>query len=231
MGKNINIMDVNIDICTAKEAMRLAIECMESEKLSIFELLTSNILLHLDAMPELKKELSEFELLIAGETTLLKAAGIADKKLIQEIENRVFLKMFMRYLKKNHKRVYLLAETKDENKEFQEYMNQFYCGIEIAGALSVTDEQKTDEQRTDDMIVNAINGSEVDCVLSILSSPLQEQFVVRNRNLLNTRVWLSLGREIIPVCKKKMKHNRLMQFVIRRILQKEIEKQKKNGGN
>ena len=32
------------------------------------------------------------------------------------------------------------------------------------------------ENRADDMLVNAINGAETDCVLSMLCSPLQEEF-------------------------------------------------------
>ncbi len=45
------------------------------------------------------------------------------------------------------------------------------------------------------MLVNAINGSEVDCVLSALSVPLQEDFIAKNRNLLDARVWIGVGKE------------------------------------
>ncbi len=48
------------------------------------------------------------------------------------------------------------------------------------------------EGRADDMLVNAINGSEVDCILSALSVPLQEEFSAKNRNLLDARVWVGV---------------------------------------
>lgn len=226
MNEKINIMDVRIDNCTAKEAMKTAVESIDSYPVSIFEIMTSDILLQLSAIPELKEKISEFDLLLPGEITLLDAAGITEKKYRQETENRVFLKMFMRYLNKQHKRVYLLAETSEEISEFQDYIRKFYNGIQIVGMLKVSE-----ESRTDDMIVNAINGSETDCILSILSSPLQEELILTIRNLLSAHVWLGLGKEIIPVCKRKMKQNWLTQFIVKRILQKEMEKGKKNGGN
>ncbi len=46
------------------------------------------------------------------------------------------------------------------------------------------------------MLVNAINGSEVDCILSALSVPLQEDFIAKNRNLLDARVWVGVGNRM-----------------------------------
>lgn len=226
MGKKINIMDVNIDRCSAKEAMKKAVKCMNTDPVSVFEILTSDLLLQLAIVPEIKEKMAEFELLLAGELTLLNAAGITDKKYLQETENREFLKTFMRYLHKHHKRVYLVAETEEEVQDFKAYMHKFYGGAQLVGTIKVSS-----ESRADDMVVNAINGSEADCVLSILSSPLQEEFIIKNRSLLNVHVWMNLGKEIIPVCRRKMKQNRFTQFIVKRILQKEIKKGNKNGGN
>ena len=50
--------------------------------------------------------------------------------------------------------------------------------------------------RADDMLVNAINGGEVDCVISALEPPLQEDFIIQNRALLNTALWVGLGSEM-----------------------------------
>lgn len=44
------------------------------------------------------------------------------------------------------------------------------------------------------MLVNAINGGEADCVIAILTPPVQEQFIARNRSQINTRVWLGAGK-------------------------------------
>ena len=42
-------------------------------------------------------------------------------------------------------------------------------------------------------VANRINGTENDCILSIISAPKQEEFIAKNKNVLNSRVWLGLG--------------------------------------
>ena len=80
------------------------------------------------------------------------------------------------------------------------------------------------------MLINAINGEEVDCVLSALSSPLQEELISKNRNVMNARVWLGLGKDGIPVVAKGIwwGQNRSV-FLWKQIFKKEIEKSKKRG--
>ena len=85
------------------------------------------------------------------------------------------------------------------------------------------------KNRADDMLINAINGEEVDCVLSALSSPLQEELISKNRNVMNARVWLGLGKDGIPVAAKGIGGGRIGQFFMKQIFKKEIEKSKKRG--
>ena len=67
------------------------------------------------------------------------------------------------------------------------------------------------------MLINAINGEEVDCVLSALSSPLQEELISKNRNVMNARVWLGLGKDGIPVVAKGIGGGRIGQFFMKQI--------------
>ena len=101
----------------------------------------------------------------------------------------LYLKMFMRYLHKNHKRLYLLVESEEEGQEAFRYLQKAYSGVQLVGLAKVSA-----EGRADDMLVNAINGSEVDCVLSALSVPLQEDFIAKNRNLLDEEFGSELER-------------------------------------
>ena len=83
------------------------------------------------------------------------------------------------------------------------------------------------QNRADDMLVNAINGGEVDCVLAALSAPLQEEFIVKNRGVLNTRIWLGLGKDILPVGRRGAGQKKFTQFFMKHIFKKEIEKRKR----
>ena len=169
MEHKISVLDVDIDTCTAKEALKKTIGFMESMPVNIVEMVTVDGLMQMDEMPELKGEIRKFDLVMAGDRTILEAAEVTEKKYLQETEGQLFLKLFLRYLHKNHKRVYLLVESEEEGQAFFDYLQKYYEGIQVAGLAKVSA-----QNRADDMLVNAINGGEVDCVIAALSAPLQE---------------------------------------------------------
>ena len=221
MSQRIDVLNVHIDNCSAKEAMQEIVSYMDSEPINIIEMVTSGSVMQIDNSFDVKERFSDFDLVLAGEKTLLEAAGVTDGKYLKEAEERTFLKMFLRYLHKHRKQVYLLAETEEGAHRFSDFLAKKYSGIHVAGIAKVSA-----ENRADDMIVNSINGSEVDCVFAALPSPLQEAFVLKNRCLMNARVWLGLGIEIHPTKKPKLGNGLLFQFILKKMLCKEIERRK-----
>lgn len=221
MNDKISVLDIDIDNYTAKEAMKETVRYMESDPVNVVELVTVDGLMQMDEFPELKDDVRKFDLVLAGDKTILEAADITDRKSIQETEGHVFLKMFFRYLHKNHKRIYLLVESEEEGRRVYEYLEHRYGSIQVCGMAKVSA-----QDRADDMLVNAINGAEVDCVLSLLSSPLREDFAVKNKNLFNVRLFLCLGKTMIPEEKRRFGSRKISQFLTKALFKKEIEKQK-----
>ena len=201
--------------------MQEALAYMESDLVSVIELVTIESLMELGTEAELKEEIENFDLILAGNKTILEAADVEEKRCLQETENHLFMKMFLRYLHKNHKRVYLLVETQEEGEAFFQYLEHYYRGIQIVGMAKVSA-----ENRADDMLVNAINGAETDCVLSMLCSPLQEDFAAKNRALLNTRILFGMGKAAPPWKETSFGKEKVTRFFTRRIFRKEMEKQK-----
>lgn len=223
MSSKISVLDIDIYNCTAKEAMKETMDYLQSELVSVIEMVTVDGLMQMDEMPELKADIRGFDLVLAGDRTILEAAEITDRKYLQETEGHVFLKMFLRYIHKNHKRIYLLVESEEEGQTAYAYLERSYGGVQIVGLAKVSA-----ENRADDMLVNAINGGEVDCVISTLSAPLQEAFIAKNKSVLNTRVFLGVGKGILPIGHRGFGQNRFTQFLMKRIFKKEMEKRKKN---
>lgn len=224
MSKKISVLDISIDNFTAKEAMQEALAYMESDLVSVIELVTIESLMELGTEAELKEEIENFDLILAGNKTILEAAEITDHKCLRETQDKTFFKMFLRYLARKHKRVYLLVESEEEGQKMFGHFEEYYRGTQIVGMAKVSA-----KNRADDMLINAINGEEVDCVLSALSSPLQEELISKNRNVMNARVWLGLGKDGIPVAAKGIGGGRIGQFFMKQIFKKEIEKSKKRG--
>ena len=65
---------------------------------NIVEMVTVDGLMQMDEMPELKGEIRKFDLVMAGDRTILEAAEVTEKKYLQETEGQLFLKLFLRYL-------------------------------------------------------------------------------------------------------------------------------------
>ncbi|MDE7038234.1 MAG: WecB/TagA/CpsF family glycosyltransferase [Lachnospiraceae bacterium] len=221
MNSKISVLDIDIDNCSAKEAMKKTMEYMGTEPVNIIEMATVNGLMQMDSMQQLKEDICGFDLVLAGDKTILEAADITDHKYLKETEGRVFLRMFMRYLHKNHKRIYLLVESEAEGQELYDYFQRYYYGLQVIGLAKVSA-----QNRADDMLVNDINGGEVDCILSTLKSTLQEEFIVKNRSFLDARLWLGLGKENIPVGRPGLAQGRIARFFVNRIFKKEMEKRK-----
>lgn len=219
MNEKINVLDVNIDSCTAKEAMKETIAFLESEPVSVIDVVSVDGLMQMNDLSELKARMNEFDLVLPGEKLILEAAEEA--RLPKEIDIKLYLKMFMRYLHKNHKRMYLLVESEEDGQEAFRYMQRTYSGIQLVGLAKVSA-----EGRADDMLVNAINGSEVDCILSALSVPLQEDFIAKNRNLLDARVWVGVGNRMFSDHRQVLGHGKLAKFLLNHIFKREMEKNK-----
>lgn len=222
MSETICVLDVKIDNCSAKQAMKASVEFMGTAATSVVELVTIETLMLARDKPELKKVIEQSDLVLPGQEEILEAAGVIDARYIQETRTQTYLRMYLKYLHKNHSRVYLLVETEEEADRLTAHLVSRYRGIQIAGAAKVA--SGTD---MDDMLVNAINGGEVDCVIAILSSPVQEEFIARNRSLINARMWLGAGKLMEPIYKGRSKGEKVAAFVDRMFFMRATRKNRK----
>lgn len=226
MGKKISVLDVQIDNCTAKEAMQKAMAYIRTEPLNVVELVTADVLIQAGEIPELKQNIECLDLVLAGERTILEGVGITDRRILQDVERQMFLRMFFRFLHKNHNRVFLLSDTKDDAQMFSEYLVSYYESMK--GSMEVVGmEIVPNDESADDMIINSINGAEVDCIIALLTSPKQEAFVQRNRQVLNAKVWIGVGQAMKARYKTGPYSGWLKEFLTKRIFKKELEKEKR----
>ena len=101
MCEKIEVLGVQIDGCTAKEAMQKVIGYMETEPINTVEILAGASVVELVETGDLREKLQQMELLVVGDQTLLKLSGVSDRTLLKEAETNLFLKMFLRYMKKS----------------------------------------------------------------------------------------------------------------------------------
>ena len=172
MQEKIQVLEVELDNCSAKEAMKRVVEHMSIERLNIVEMVTMNTLARFQESEEDATLFEAFDLVLPSDRGILQAAGIQDERRLKEVDDLLFIKMIMRYLQKNHISVFLLSETEASRLQLEKYINEEYGNLKIVDSTSLEERGSSD-----DMLLNVINGLEVECILSTLPSPL----VVRAR--------------------------------------------------
>lgn len=222
MCKKFEVLGVQLDGYTAKEAMQEAIRYMETEPISTIEILAGPSVIELMETGDLREKLAQMDLLVVGDRTLLELSGLEERGLLREAETNLFVKMFLRYLKKDHRKVFLLSSNEERQKSLREYLERYYSGIEISGAEIVED-----RPGVNDMIVNKINGAEIDCIISVLPSPLQEDFIGENKPVLDARIWMGLGEGMKSSWQKNNKKTLLQNFLVKFKLKSEMKKKEK----
>ena len=190
--------------------MKETIAFLESEPVSVIDVVSVDALMQMNDLPELKEKMNEFDMILPGEKLILEAAE--EPELPEEINMELYLKMFMRYLHKNHKRLYLLVESEEEGQEAFRYLQKAYSGVQLVGLAKVSA-----EGRADDMLVNAINGSEVDCVLSALSVPLQEDFIAKTEIFWMQEFGSELERRYSRLRKRGIRSGEIAKYLLNHI--------------
>ena len=188
MADSIEVMGVVLDCLNEKDAMLQAMQFMENDLVDTIEILSMNDLMNGREDMEWKNLVNECGLVIPGEAEILKAADAGGRNLEKETADHTFLKLFLKYLQKNQKKIFLLADTEEDLLRTADAVRRYSRGIKLTGSGVIKPDDNKEES-----LINEINGTETDCILSVLETPYQEQFIGRNRALLNAKVWLGCG--------------------------------------
>ena len=210
MKKKINVFDIELDAFSAKEAMKQIIQYLESETISLVEVVTLEMLMQRQNNPQWKEQMQKMDLVIPCEKEILEVSGICDKTVIKDLENKTLLKMFFKYLQKDKKKIFLLADQKEELGILRKMMTLYGRDVRIVGQAVLPE-----EGGRKDNVINEINGLEPDCIISNLPCPWQEAFITESYPLLNARVWFGCG----PMIQKEMDQKtagKLKHFFVKR---------------
>ena len=120
MKETINIFDVYMQNFTAKEAMKQVIAYLETESLHTIEIVTMDMLLKEQENVQWKDMVKKLDMVLPGEREILEAAGVQDKNSIRDAEEHIFLKLFLKYLQKNRKKIFLLADKEEQIQSLSE---------------------------------------------------------------------------------------------------------------
>ena len=95
MREMINVLDVNIAHCSAKQAIKAAVEYMDTPATSVIELATIEALMYARDDYSYREAIEQSDLVLPGQKDILEAAGITDSRSMSEIESQTFLRLWL----------------------------------------------------------------------------------------------------------------------------------------
>ena len=76
MNEKIQVLNIGIDDCTAKEAMKQTVEYMGTEPVSVIELVTVDTVMYASEEPKLRESIECVDLVLPGEKEILEGADV-----------------------------------------------------------------------------------------------------------------------------------------------------------
>lgn len=188
MNSKIEILGIRLDNYTVREAMLLVEGYLDHTVMNTIETISIETLVRAKKDDLLKECIESLDLTIVDEKEILLAAKAVSPQRIREIQERQFLKEFIRWMIRSEKTVYLFGMTEIQVEKLKAFLKEEYDEIRIAGS-SVLEKCTGDY----DGVVNEINIASPDIIFSVLPTPEQEYFLMENKGKMNAAVWYGLG--------------------------------------
>lgn len=181
-------MGILLDDYTVREALHQIESLSDDNVLRSIESISMQMLMEAEQDEELRNAISSLDLAIVGQKEILEVAGAGTMQRIKETEENDFFYEFLKRLERNHKRLFLLGETKEKNSRIKEKLIEQYPQLSIAGEYAL--ENCIGDQAA---VINEMNAATPDLVLSVLPSPTQEHFFWERKDKINARIWYGVG--------------------------------------
>lgn len=187
MCEKTDVLGVHIDYCGVDTSMERIAEMMKNDRMETVGVVTMNTLLLAAEDPTWKQYLESMDLTVIGDSEVLKAAGIQQGEIAEEVKEDEFIARFFWYMIQQKERIFVLGETPEEVEGLRSYLEDTYPGIEVAGGAAVG------EDTPPEGVMNEINSLTVDVIVSGLQGHRQDRLAIENRSQLNTKIWFCLG--------------------------------------
>lgn len=185
-------MGIWLDNYTVREAIMQVEAYLDNNVLNTIESITMQMLIDSENDPVLKEVISSLNLAVIGEKEIIQAAGIGTMQRIRETEENDFYYEFFKRVERNKKSVFLLGETDDKNRKMKAKLLKEFPKIIFAGEYAV-------ENCVGDLeaVINDMNATTPNVIVSILPSPMQEHFFWDHRDKMNANIWYGLGELVL----------------------------------
>ena len=188
MIKKIDIAGIQLDNYTVREMIMKIDRCMSERAFTTVEEINMDTL-HLAASDdEIKQAIEVLDYTVIAETGILSAASADTLQRWHEIEDHDYFYELFKRLERNHKSIFIIGDLESVIDEAVDFLRELFDRIKIVGSETLENSESVSEA-----VVNEINIASPDVVLSLLPSPQQEVFLLKNKDKLSTNLWYGIG--------------------------------------
>lgn len=188
MIKKIEILGIQLDNYTVREAIMQVESYLDNNILNTIESISMRMLIESESDPVVRDVIASLDLAVIGEKEIIQAAGDATMQRLEETEANDFTAEFFKRVERNKKSVFLLGETNEKIAAFREDLLEYYPKLLIDGEYAV-------ETCVGDLdaVINELNATTPDIIVSILPVPMQEHFFMEHKDKMNASIWYGMG--------------------------------------
>ena len=154
MLKKIDILGIEVDNYTVREAMMQVENYLDNTIMNTIETIDMKMLELAGQDETVRACIEQLDLAVIGEKEILIAADVHSSQRLSETINHDFFREFIKRIIRNHKRVFLLAETIAQEEQLEHFLVGKYEQIEVAGHCAI--EEKSNDFES---VVNEINSA------------------------------------------------------------------------
>lgn len=200
MIKQIQILGMTFPNYSLRDELQLAQEALRSERLCMFLTMSMQSLMKVSSSDseEEKSFVEQADLIVVEDPEILSVAGITSNQRIREASDHLFFAELMKRLQRGQQQIYLVASKNAALEKIKEILGERYEKLHIVGQYSI-------EEYPDDLdrMINEINSAAPDVILSVMPTPGQEEFLMKNRSKLLAKLWYGLGENYNLLLEKK----------------------------
>ena len=188
MIKKVDILGVQLDNYTVREAIMKVEGYLENNVLNVIECITTQMLIDLETDDVTKNVISSLDLAVIGDKEIIQVAGLDSMQRIRETEENDFYFEFFKRIERNKKTVFLLGEQAERISEVEKELKEDFPKIKIVGEYAIENCVGNLEG-----VINDMNAMTPDVILSVLPNPLQEHFLGEHKDKMNANIWYGIG--------------------------------------
>lgn len=196
--QKVNILGLELNDHTNKESAEMAQWFLNNGTLDVILYVDNTVLTQAGNDAELCRWIESAGLTQWASLDILEAAGVIGNGRRREVENREFLRELLHMAERDHKTVFILADSDDKTEYLRKTLRQLQPDLMIAGSAIAGD---NDEDIKND--INEINSVTPAIVIAMMDFRRQLEWLHGSDNMVNAAVWLGMPSDMQIILRKQ----------------------------